>query len=124
MRPAAFARLLLGGGCLLAPGAVLTLVGGPDREDRHVRTIARILGGRLVAQAAADLALGSRTRKLDIAVDVTHAASMLAAAMRWPAHRRSALASAGFATVAAVLDAADTVAGPAKADERSRSERS
>ncbi len=106
MRPATGLRLCLGAGCLLAPGAVLALVGGRDRNEPGIRLVSRILGARLVVQGAADLALGPRTRTVDVAVDLTHAASMVAAAARWPAHRRAALASASLATLGAVLDAA------------------
>jgi hypothetical protein len=86
---------------------MLALAGGPDRDDPTTQVVARVLGGRLVVQAAADLALGRRTRGVDIVIDLTHAASMIAVALRWPEHRRSAVASAAVATSVAVLDGAD-----------------
>jgi hypothetical protein len=104
MRIATVVRLVLGGACLVVPGGVLALVGGPDRDDQTTRLVARLLGGRLVVQAGADLAFGQRTRGLDVVVDLAHAASMLPAAARWPAHRRTALVSAAAAAGTAVLD--------------------
>jgi hypothetical protein len=104
MRIATVARLGLGGASLLAPDRVLGLVGGPDRDDETTLLVARVLGGRMVLQACSDLAFGRRTRALDVVVDLTHAASMLPAAVRWPAHRRTALVSAATATGIALLD--------------------
>lgn len=106
MRSATAARVLLGGACLAAPDRVLALVGGPDRADRRTRKVAQVLGARLVLQAGLDLAFGARTRGVDVAVELSHAASMLPVAVIWPAHRRSALVSAGLATGMALLDIA------------------
>jgi hypothetical protein len=104
MRAATVARLLLGTACVAAPGPVLDVIGGADRDDQRTRTVTRVLGGRLVLQAAADLGFGARTRRLDVAVDLSHAASMMPVAAIWPSHRRTALASAALATSIAVLD--------------------
>jgi hypothetical protein len=104
MRPATAARLLLGVPCVVVTGRVLSAVGAPDRDDRRVRRIARVLGVRLVLQAGLDLAWGRRTRGFDVAVELTHAASMLPAAVLWPAHRRTACVSAALATGIALLD--------------------
>jgi hypothetical protein len=104
VRSATAARLVLGGACLAAPGGVLAVVGGPDRDDPTTRLAARVLGGRLVLQAAADLALGPRTSRVGALVELTHAASMLPVAVRWPEHRRTALVSAAAAATIAVLD--------------------
>lgn len=104
MRAATGARLLLGGACLADPSRLLAWVGGSDRDDTRTRTIVRVLGGRLVVQGTADLALGPRTRLPDVAVDLTHAASMVVAARHWPRHRRSALVSAVLASAIAGLD--------------------
>jgi hypothetical protein len=87
---------------------MLAAVGAPDRTDRTTQLVTRVLGARLVVQAALDLALGRRTRALDVVVDLTHAASMLPAAALWSEHRRSALASAAIATGIAALDVYDT----------------
>jgi hypothetical protein len=98
----------MGGACVAAPHAVLDLIGGPDRDDELTLVVARVLGLRLVAQAAADLVVGDRVgrrlRALGVAVDLTHAASMLPVAARCPEHRRSALVSAAAAAATAALD--------------------
>jgi hypothetical protein len=107
MRSATAARLLLGVACLAAPDRVLGLVGGPDRAERRTRRVTQALGTRLVTQAGFNLALGRPTRGLDAAVELTHAASMVPVAVIWPAHRRSALVSAGMAGGIALLDLAD-----------------
>jgi hypothetical protein len=104
VRAATLARLALGGVCLMAPDQVLDVVGGADRHDRTTRLVARVLGGRLVLQGGADLVLGRRTRRLDAVVDLAHAASMVPLAVRWPAHRRTALVSAAAASAIALLD--------------------
>ena len=75
------------------------MVGGPDRHDPATRLVARALGGRLVLQGCADLAFGRRIRAVDVFVDLSHAASMLPVAVRWPAHRRTALVSAATTSV-------------------------
>ncbi|HEX3223982.1 MAG TPA: hypothetical protein VHR35_15570 [Nocardioides sp.] len=106
MRTATAARGLVGGACVLAPWALLATVGGPDRDDPRVAAVARVLGARLLLQAALDVAKGRRTRHLDAAVELSHAASMLPVAALWPLHRRSALVSAAVATGIAVLDLA------------------
>jgi hypothetical protein len=104
VRVATLARLAVGGACLASPTQVLSAVGAVDRDDRHTRTIVRVLGARLVAQCASDLAFGARTRGFDAVVDLVHAASMVPVAARWPAHRRTALVSAGVAAATAALD--------------------
>jgi hypothetical protein len=104
MRAATVVRLGLGGVCLAAPVEVLALVGGPDRSDPRTALVTRVLGGRLVLQGIADLAWGRRTREAGVAVELTHAASMLPVAALWPAHRRTALWSAVAATATALLE--------------------
>jgi hypothetical protein len=104
MRPATLVRAALGGACLVAPGSVLTVVGGDDRDDAATRVVAQVLGARLLLQAGADLVLGARTRGLDVAVDALHAASMVPVAVLWPDHRRSAVVSAAAAAATAGLD--------------------
>lgn len=86
---------------LCAPARAAALAGGAP-PDRRVRTVARVLGIRHLAQASvtawcpcpAVLLLGAGT-------DVTHAASMLAIAAR-PRRRRAALTDAGAAAVFAL----------------------
>ena len=104
MRAATAARLGLGGACLAAPGELLGLLRSPDRDDRATQWVTRVLGARWVVQAAADLAWGRRTRRADVVVELTHAASMLPAAAVWPARRRTALLSAAVASCLAALD--------------------
>ena len=104
MRPATAARLVLGGACIAVPVPLLDLIGGPDRDDPTTQLVARVLGGRLVLQAGADVVLGRRTRGPGVVVELTHAASMLPAAVLWPTHRRTALVSAATATAIALLD--------------------
>lgn len=104
MRPAPVARLALGGACLAVPTQLLAAIGGLDRDDRHTRTIVRVLGGRLLLQGALGMALGRRTRGLDVLVDLTHAATMLPVVAWWPAHRRSAGVSGLLAAGTALLD--------------------
>jgi hypothetical protein len=103
------ARLVLGAACLAAPGALLGAVGAPDSRDGRVHGIARVLGARLLLQAALDATSGAggrAVRDLDPAVELTHAASMVPVAALWPRHRRSASVSAALATAIAALDLA------------------
>ena len=68
--------------------------------------IVRVLGARILLQAGLETASPSSTiLRLGIAVDLTHVASMLAAARIWPRYRRAALASAGSATASALAGA-------------------
>jgi hypothetical protein len=99
---------VVGGACLVVPGWMLGAVGAPDLDDRRVRWVARVLGLRLVTQACLDLAGGRRSRSLDVAVELTHAVSMVTAATIWPAHRRSASVSAAVAAGIAALDLAQS----------------
>jgi len=74
-----------------------------------VHGIARVLGARLLLQAALDATSGvggRAVRDLDPAVELTHAASMVPVAAIWPRHRRSASVSAALATGIALLDLA------------------
>jgi hypothetical protein len=86
------------------PGVLRGLAG-----DRGVPPagIVRVLGARLLVQAAPEALCASRTiLRLGVVVDVVHAASMLAAARVWPRYRRVALVSAGSAAVSALAGAA------------------
>ena len=108
MRTATAARLVLGILCVAVPRLVLAAIGGRDWDDPRAAVIARILGARLLVQAGVDAALGPRTRRVDVAIELTHAASMLPAAMIWPTHRRSALVSAACGGGVALLDVGRT----------------
>lgn len=64
--------------------------------------IMRLLGARMLVQAAADVVSPRPTTlRVSAFVDVTHAASMVIAAKVWPRYRRAALASAISAASAA-----------------------
>jgi hypothetical protein len=108
VRPATLARLGIGSVCLGAPAGLLALIGGPDRDDPRTRDVVRVLGARMVGQAALDLAVGPRTRRVDLAVELLHAASMVPLALWSHTHRRSATVSALTASGIAVLDLRDT----------------
>lgn len=104
MSAATVGRLGLGSALLAAPGPALALAGGPDRHDDRVRMVSRVLGGRLVLQAAADVVLRGRLRRLGMAVELGHAASMLPVAALSARHRRTASVSALLATGLLLLD--------------------
>lgn len=68
--------------------------------------LVRLLGGRILAQGAAELLVPKRQLVLvGSAVDLTHGASMVAAAVRLPAYRRAATVSAADAFGAATARA-------------------
>jgi hypothetical protein len=68
--------------------------------------IVRVLGARILIQAVAEAVSPSRNiLRVGLVVDLTHAASMLAAAQVWPRYRRAALASAGGAGASIVAGA-------------------
>ena len=91
--------------------ADLALVLAPDRVRQLVapasptpRWLVRLLGTRVVLQQLVVLAAPSRrTVLLGAGIDALHAASMVAAARHWPAHRRPALLSGAVAAASAVL---------------------
>jgi hypothetical protein len=85
------------------PEQALAVVGQPAPPQALV-AITRVLGARTALQNVVVLAAPTRPVVLvGAAVDVTHALSMLGAALRWPAYRRAALASAAAAATAAAL---------------------
>ena len=66
----------------------------------------RLLGGRQLLQGAAVLIRPAPALVIGaVAVDVLHAASMVAAAVIWPGYRRAALTSAAVAGTSAVAGA-------------------
>lgn len=68
--------------------------------------IVRVLGARTLVQGAAETVRPTpAVLRVGVAVDVTHAASMLLAAWRWPRYRRAALVSAGAAASSALAGA-------------------
>lgn len=94
-----------GAALLLRPAEVTRAVCAGRREP-HPR-VTQVLGARLVGQHVAVLVRPTRGMVLSgVAVDVLHALSMAAVAVRWPAYRRPAVASGGTSAAAAVLGAA------------------
>jgi len=86
---------------LAQPHAVLRAITGDHGAPPS--WIVRVLGTRILLQAAPETIRPSPTiLRLGVAVDLTHAASMLAAARIWPRYRRAALASAGSAAASAL----------------------
>jgi hypothetical protein len=95
----------LGVGAFLVtrPARALAMVGQPAPPPGLV-TITRVLGARTALQNLVVLASPSPgVVRAGAAVDALHALSMLAAAVRWPAYRRAALASGALAAAAAAF---------------------
>jgi hypothetical protein len=102
-RPVDAARLLLGLSALVHPQALLRPAGSGD--EAGVRTVTRVLGARYVVQSAVGLVLPTRrVARIDAAVDLAHAASMVGAAQVFPRHRRLALSSGALALAFAAAD--------------------
>lgn len=77
-------RLLWAISILLVPRKLFRLIG--NTPDSTSVAIARILGARQLAQAAVEVTMWPRWRRLGIAVDVAHAGSAVAFArfdIRW-----------------------------------------
>jgi hypothetical protein len=93
-------RVALGIGLLIRPHRLATLASFGGRCPAN--WLVRLLGGRMLAQSALELATGDRrVLRLSAAIDVLHAVSMLAVAARRTRYRRVALASAGLAGASA-----------------------
>jgi hypothetical protein len=103
---------------LAQPPAVLrVIVGGHDVPPSW---IVRVLGIRTLAQGLVEITRPNRRLlRVGVAVDLTHAASMLAAARVWPAYRRAALISAGSAAVSAIVGGLNVQAPNDRTDSRS-----
>ena len=102
-RPVDLARLSLGAAALGRPDLFLCLTHGHD--GRGERVTVRILGARYIAQSGAGLGLGRPwVRDADAAIDLIHAATMLALAVVAPRHRRLAVLSAAAALGFAAAD--------------------
>jgi uncharacterized membrane protein len=104
---AAGAAAVLGsawGATLLArPDALVELVSGRRPTDAE-RTVAQVLGGRQVVQAAAVARWPHRGGRLAALADTLHAVSMVVLAVFSPRHRRAGLVSGGVAVLLAVLE--------------------
>ena len=104
-RLVAGAWLGLGALLVLRPEQALAVVGQSAPRPALVG-ITRALGARTALQNVVVLAAPTRpVVRGGAAVDVAHALSMLAAALRWPAYRRAALASGALAAAAAAASA-------------------
>jgi hypothetical protein len=110
-RPVDVARLVLGGAAMARPGLFLYLARG--RVGRGERATVRILGARYILQSGAGLTLTQPwgrpwarpwVRDADAAIDLVHAATMVALATIAPTHRRLALLSAATAIGFAAAD--------------------
>lgn len=108
MRGTGSIRLALGVLLLARPDLPARLTRTPT--DGRVRGITRVLGGRYAAQGALDLVL-PHDRRLDVAVELLHAASMLPLARRGHPHARLALLSAGVAAALAGADGLSSISG-------------
>lgn len=94
-------------GCLLLARPALALgqqPSAPDSDRRRLALGARVLGIRHVTQGVA-LAVwpGSRTRRISVLTDLTHAASMGLLAAARPVYRPAALRSLTASTLLALL---------------------
>ena len=86
---------------LAQPPSLLRIVAG--ERDVPPAWIMRVLGVRLLVQATTEL-ISPRptTLRASAFIDLTHAASMFAAAKAWPQYRRAALVSTISAASSAV----------------------
>lgn len=104
LRMLAGTHLLQAAALLGQPGRVADAVSGG--VGTVPSWIMRVLGIRIATQAAVELLWPGRTLlRFGVGVDLTHAASMLAAAQLLPVYRRAALASAAAAAVSAASGA-------------------
>lgn len=87
-------RVALGTLLLGRPALVSQLT--RSSSSRDVRAVTRVLGARYLVQGALDLAVPHDPR-LDSAIELLHAATMMPFARRGRPHARAALVSAGVA---------------------------
>ncbi len=100
------AQLGLGLATLIRPRQVVAAL-TPDGSAMPDRRIVRVLGLRQVVQGAVGLATPTTTvTSWGAAVDASHAASLIPIVLFSSRYRAAASASAGLATVAAVIGAA------------------
>jgi hypothetical protein len=94
---------LLGGALLLAPDRLLAATG--ERPEPGTRVVARVLGGRHLAQGIAlRLVADPSAAGVGGVVDGLHCASMVAAAALSRRHRRAAIASGLLAGALAAVE--------------------
>ena len=91
---ATLVRVAYGAALCCAPGPMLALAGGPGAEaSPGARTVARVLGGRHIAQAVLSAARPTpAVLALSAGTDVLHSASMMVLAALDRPRRRLALA--------------------------------
>lgn len=107
-RPVDVARLILGAAALGQPDLVLRLAQGSN--GRGERVTVRILGARYIGQSGAGIAFGRPwIWKADAAIELVHAATMVALAAIAPAHRRLALLSTAIALAFTAADLREQV---------------
>ena len=115
-RPVDVARLALGAAAVARPNLFLRLA--QEHGGRMERVTVRILGARYILQSGAGLVLirpwARRWRRpwvrdADAAIDLVHAATMVALAAIAPTHRRLALLSAATALGFAAADLREKV---------------
>ncbi len=103
------ARFVLGVVLTVRPDLPLRL---SEVDGEGVQPVVRALGIRYLGQAAAGIVASRRghptwVAPADAAVDLVHAATMVVAAVAFPAHRRLAITSAVAAVAFAAADLAD-----------------
>ncbi len=104
--PADAVRVTLAGAGLVRPQLMMRASG--DHPDAAADAVVRVLAARWLVQVAGGRFLSRRTyARAAATIDLIHAATAAAWAVRGPAHRRAA---AGSATLATVLAASDLVA--------------
>ncbi|MDQ6850331.1 MAG: hypothetical protein M3070_10280 [Actinomycetota bacterium] len=102
VRASAVERCLSGALLLGAPDTVTGLIASD--QPRPPAWLVRVLGGRLLAQGLLEYISPRRSVVLTgAAVDIAHAASMIAATALLPPFRRTAAASAAEAMMSAAL---------------------
>ncbi|MCV7379911.1 hypothetical protein BST11_15125 [Mycobacterium alsense] len=115
----AWARIVYGAVLLALPARALRLI--TDRITARERAVTRILGARLLAQAAAtDVRPDAVSLALGAEVDLVHSATMLAWAAVDGGSRRLTLLSAAVAGLFAAAGAADARRadpGPSQTDD-------
>ncbi len=106
-------RALLGIGLLAWPARLASVASFGDRPPAS--WLVRLLGARMLAQSAVELAHTNRTVvRLGAAADALHALSMLAVAGRRSGYRHAALVSAAIAAASAAAGLATRASsGPA-----------
>lgn len=116
--PPALLQVVAGTVLTVAPARCARLAAGPTATAPEA--VVRVLGARMLLQALAVRVAARRPRwrrpalEAGAVVDALHAASMVPAALRWPAYRRSAAVSAVLAGASGGLGLAASRRAPAR----------